>query len=197
MLKENARIGMKVYFGRHNGEKTLGEIVKINPTKAKVKTLEQRGRSERHFVGQEWGVPYAMMEPADGATPAASPIVRESLKYNPFDKDNTILEAILGVYSELSPENLTGDGELSRSMVRQRYAELQRKLRGLQIALGRNVDETEIYDWDRSKQEYEDRSKDRSKQGYDRSDYFSWYENEKTPWRLWFPRGFRMFYGTS
>lgn len=167
MLRENARIGMKVYFGRRNGEKTLGEIVKLNGAKAKVKTLEDRGHSERHFVGQEWGVPYSMMEPADGATPAASaPVVREPLtrscfwsmslaKYNPFNDNNTILEAILGVYSGLSPENLTADGELSRSAVRQRYAELQRKLKGLQMAFGRNVDETEIYDWYRSKQEYE------------------------------------------
>ena len=162
MLRENARIGMKVYFGRRNGEKTLGEIVKLNPTKAKVKTLEERGRSDRHFVGQEWGVPYNLMEPADGATvelgkmlPQSAPVVREPLKYNPFNQDNTILEAILGVYSGLSPENLTADGELPQSAVRQRYAELQRKLKGLQMAFGRNVDETEIFDWYRSKQEYE------------------------------------------
>lgn len=153
MLRETARIGMKVRFGRSNGEKTLGEIVKLNGTKAKVKTLEDRGHSERHFVGQEWGVPYTLMEP-DGATPAASVPV-DRLKYNPFNEDNTILEAICSVYSSLSPENLTADGELSRSAVSQRYAELKRKLKGLQIAFGRNVDETEISDWYHSKQEYE------------------------------------------
>lgn len=158
MLREAARIGMKVYFGRHNGEKTLGEIVKLNPTKAKVKTLEDRGRSERHFIGQEWGVPYSLMEPAEAgatATPTA-PVRREPLKYNPFDHtNNAILEAMLGVYSGLSPENLTADGELPRSVVRQRHAELSRQLKGLQIAFGREVDEGEVYEWHRSKQEYQ------------------------------------------
>jgi hypothetical protein len=154
MLRENARIGMKVYFGRTNGEKTLGEIVKLNGAKAKVKTLEDRGHSERHFVGQEWGVPYSMMESAD-ITNIVAPVRREPLKYNPFDHtNNAILEALLGVYSGLSPENLTGDGELPRTVVRQRHAELSRQLKGLKIAFGREVDESEVYDWHRSKQEY-------------------------------------------
>lgn len=157
MLREAARVGMKVYFGRRRGEKTLGEIVKLNDKSAKVKTLEDRGRSDRHFIGQEWGVPYSLMEPAEAgatATPAA-PVQREPLKYNPFDDNNTILEAILGVYSGLSPENLTADGELPRAAVRQRYAELQRKLKGLQIAYGREVSESEAYEWYRSKQEFQ------------------------------------------
>ena len=158
MLRESVYVGMKVYFGRHSGEKTLGEVVKINPTKAKVKSLEDRGHSERYFVGQEWGVPYSLMEPAnDAKSVAVVPVVHESLKYNPFSDDNAILEAILNVYAGLSPENLSADGELSRAAVRSRYAELQRKLKGLQIALGRTVDETEIYDWHDSKREYKNR----------------------------------------
>ena len=156
MLRENARIGLKVRFGRKRGEKTLGEIIKLNDKSAKVKTLEDRGYSERHFVGQVWGVPYSLMEPAEGqtATPAA-PVKREPIKYNPFDPNNGLYELILGVYSGLSPENLTADGELPRHAVNARRAELNRKLRGFAIALGRDMSEDEAYEWYRSKQEYQ------------------------------------------
>lgn len=65
--------------------------------------------------------------------------------------DNLILEALLAVYSGLSPENLTADGELPRSQVNRRYNELQRQLRGLQTAFGREVDESEVYGWYGSK----------------------------------------------
>jgi len=65
MLREQARVGMKVIFGRNNGEKTLGEIIKINPTKAKVKALEERGNGRGSAVGTTWVVPYSLLTPAD------------------------------------------------------------------------------------------------------------------------------------
>lgn len=46
--------GDRVYFGRANGEKTLGEVVKKNPKKLKIKVLEARGKSK---VGDTWNVP--------------------------------------------------------------------------------------------------------------------------------------------
>lgn len=68
----NFRVGQKVYFGRPNGEKTLGEIVKLNPSKAKVRTLESRG--SRSTAGVVWGVPYSLIKPADGdAQPTSTP----------------------------------------------------------------------------------------------------------------------------
>lgn len=65
MLKADAKKGMRVVFGKAKGEKTLGIIRKLNPTKAKVEILEDRGTKSE--VGQEWGVPYAMMEPEANA----------------------------------------------------------------------------------------------------------------------------------
>ncbi len=50
-------IGMKVSFGRPNGEKTEGIIVKINPKSLKVRTLESRGRTGRSVQGTVWKVP--------------------------------------------------------------------------------------------------------------------------------------------
>lgn len=148
----------KVYFGRGRGEQTLGKILKLNPTKAKVETLESRGNGRGSHVGSVWTVPYSLMRPADtdakpGAVPP--PVKREPLVFNPFAHlENLILEALLTVYSGLSPENLTADGELSRTQVQRRYSELQRQLKGLTLALGREVDEAEVYGWYGSKNKY-------------------------------------------
>jgi len=60
MLRDECYIGQVVQFGRENGEKTIGEIVKINMKKAKVKITEDRG--SRSKSGTEWGVPFSMME---------------------------------------------------------------------------------------------------------------------------------------
>jgi hypothetical protein len=161
MLKEACRKGMKVYFGRTNGERTLGEVVKLNPTKAKVRTLEQRGNGRGSAVGTEWGVPYSMMTPAEGETVGiVVPIQREHLTYNPFTYiENLILEAILSCYSGLSPENLSADGEASITHIRTTRARLERQLRGLQAAYGRQVDEAEVYGWHGSKTAYENARK--------------------------------------
>jgi hypothetical protein len=152
MLRTDARIGQKVYFGRTNGEKTLGEIIKLNPKKAKVRTLEDRGRV--HIAGEVWGVPYSLMTLADSSAKSApgGPAPRKKLEYNRFDHiNNLILEAIVAVYSDLSPENLSGDGELPMTQVRHRKSVLDRQLRGLLTAYGQPVDELEAYDWAESK----------------------------------------------
>ena len=50
-------IGMKVKFGRPNGQKTVGIIEKVNPKRLKVRTLEQRGINGRSQAGVIWTVP--------------------------------------------------------------------------------------------------------------------------------------------
>jgi hypothetical protein len=65
MKREDAKVGMQVVFGRPGGEKTIGKILKLNPTKAKVETLEARGR-KRKGPGKPWQVPYCLMEPYTG-----------------------------------------------------------------------------------------------------------------------------------
>tara|TARA_R110000751_G_scaffold109345_13_gene206489 strand:+ start:3269 stop:3466 length:198 start_codon:yes stop_codon:yes gene_type:complete len=50
-------IGMKVKFGRPNGQKTVGIIEKVNPKRLKVRTLEQRGINGRSQAGAIWTVP--------------------------------------------------------------------------------------------------------------------------------------------
>ena len=71
------RVGMQVLFGRSHGERTLGEVVKVNPARVKVKQLDVRGSIKSHPVGTIWTVPPALCHRvvADGAAPMA-PVVR-------------------------------------------------------------------------------------------------------------------------
>lgn len=145
------KVGDKVLFGRGNGEQTLGEITKKNPTKAKVKQLEARGTQKSHPVGTIWTVPYNLLKHADGRTPVAPGIdpADEPFEHNMFTESHVIhiMEAINDVYCSLSPENLSCDGEAPAHHVRQRYSELNRTLNGLFKALGRPVSETVAYNW--------------------------------------------------
>lgn len=51
-----------VRFGRSQGEKTLGEVIKVNRKKLKVRQLEARGRKKSHQIGSIWGVPPSICE---------------------------------------------------------------------------------------------------------------------------------------
>lgn len=156
MLPQQAHIGMKVYFGRHQGEKTLAKIIKCNPAKAQVETLEERGRGRGSYVGAVWNVPYSLLTPAEGEVS-----ISVGLEFNQFQlaAEQHILQAIACTYGELSPENLSADGELPMSRVRARSSELHRRLKGLFVAFGREVSETEVYDWDRKRRDFEFRPK--------------------------------------
>jgi hypothetical protein len=58
-----------------------------------------------------------------------------------------IMSDIVGCYGQLSPENLSCDGELSMSQQRRKAAEINRRLRDLQTELGRSVSEDEADRW--------------------------------------------------
>lgn len=66
MQKSDAKNDMKVVFGRpgDNAEKSIGVIVKCNPTRARVKLLEERGTRSQYAVGAMFNVPYSLMEVA-------------------------------------------------------------------------------------------------------------------------------------
>lgn len=138
------RVGDRVIFGRRRGEKTLGEVVKVNKRNLKVKQLEERGVSRRRPPGTIWTVPPALCERADGprATDAgpSAPLPRR-----PKRSEEQVMTQIRAIYCRLSPENLTCDGELSRREVDRRYARLQRDLRDCFKELGRRVTEDEAF----------------------------------------------------
>jgi hypothetical protein len=69
---------MKVLFGRANGEKTLGVVVKCNPSKAKIMTLEPRGQTTN---GAHWSVPYNMIEAFDKTEIEATQVTKTAVNY--------------------------------------------------------------------------------------------------------------------
>ncbi len=162
-LRSQFKVGMKVYFGRKRGEKTLGEIVKMNPRKAKVKQLEDRGSIRDYPVGTLWTVPFTLLTPADpkasfSATVPVQPApVKQPLKYNPFaGLDNLFLEALAQAYSGLEPENLSCDGEASMAHINQQRAYLNRVIKGCKLALNRDdLDESDVFAWEQSRREYQ------------------------------------------
>jgi hypothetical protein len=134
----NFKVGDKVYFGRAQGEKTLGEIVKVNRSSVKVKQLESRGTMRDYKVGMIWKVAPTLIYPAD-------------LNAAPKKRDeSTIMKDIVGCYCSLSPENLTGDGEYPRHIVERRRTEYNQKLLALLNEIGRHVSEDEAYASDRA-----------------------------------------------
>lgn len=65
MEKIQVKVGMKVLFGRTNGEQTLGEIIKVNKVRLKVKQLESRGAMRSYPVGTTWTVTVGLCALAD------------------------------------------------------------------------------------------------------------------------------------
>lgn len=71
MLMSEIKVGDRILFGRPNGEKTLGKVVKKNRKTVKVETLEARG--SRTATGAVWRVPPSLCVPADSnGNPLAS-----------------------------------------------------------------------------------------------------------------------------
>lgn len=130
--------GDRVFFGRTNGEQTLGEVVKVNRVKVKVKQLDSRGTYRSYPVGTVWTVPVSLLRRADGVAATPEPP-------KPKRAEDVVMNEIRGIYCQLSPENLTCDGELSRTAVRRRSAALNRALRACFQELGRRVSESEAY----------------------------------------------------
>lgn len=75
MNYEQLKVGQRVYFGRVYGEKTLGEVVKINRVKVKVRQLESRGTFRSHKVGTIWTVPPSLLSEADAT---AVPVIEDN-----------------------------------------------------------------------------------------------------------------------
>ena len=163
--------GQKVYFGRAHGEQTLGEVIKVNRASIKIKQLESRGTMKDHKVGTVWTVARSLVSPApEGAKPELVSFpsnqptncgAREAAfcKFHPGVCDvcravstakakrpePVIMGAIQRAYINLSPENLSCDGELPQAQVRSRERALKSELRKLFLELGREVSEDEAY----------------------------------------------------
>ena len=157
MLKSECYVGQQVYFGRPNGEQTLGRIVRINKKTASVDALEGRGSQED---GGKWLVGFSLLTAQLPNNVADVPDQFAQLKdsgpiaYDPYDVfHNPILSAIADCYNGLNPENLYADGERSRSEAQALARSIQSDLKKLQCQLGRLVSEDQAFDWQMSRLE--------------------------------------------
>jgi hypothetical protein len=139
----NFKVGDRVMFGRSHGEKTLGEVVKVNQKSLKVKTLEARGTKRAHRIGGVWRVPHTLctLVTVDGkefVDPTPTRLVKRP--------EAEIMRDIMGIYCALSPENLHCDGEISRTAAARKERRLRSQLRGCFAELGRKVKEGEAFE---------------------------------------------------
>lgn len=130
------QVGQRVTFGRRNGEKTLGEVVRKGRSKLKVKQLESRGAMKSHPVGTIWTVPPSLCEPVNGTAAPAAPKAKRS--------EAAILADAERIMFALEPEMLYCDGERSPSEARRVAARLRQQFRDLEAELGRKITEYAI-----------------------------------------------------
>lgn len=136
------KIGDKVLFGRTHGEQTLGTVVKVNSTTVVVAQDETRGMQRIRQAGTKWKVPFHLVRHV-GAAPATTTVA----PVRPKRTDAAIMSDILGCYCDLSPENLSCDGELSRAQTVGRARAIRARLVTLFGEIGRSVSEDVAYAW--------------------------------------------------
>lgn len=125
-------VGMKVYFGRDNGEKTLGEIVKINRQTVKVRQLEERGS---RGAGVVWNVSKTLITSAETGEKIA-PRRTDFL----MSAEETILNEIRRIYN-----GLRCDGEATREEAMRTKRRLEAELLVCFNKIGRVVREEEVF----------------------------------------------------
>lgn len=90
----NLKVGMKVWFGRENGEQTLGTIEKINRETVKVRQEEARGTMRAYPVGTIWKVAMKFCRPVEGGRSEAAVLSDIARAY----------EALKGLFGEIGRE---------------------------------------------------------------------------------------------
>lgn len=139
-IEMELKIGMKVSFGRPNGEKTIGIVKKVNEKSVKIEQTEIRGRQKSHAIGSIWNV---------GKSAKLITIIPDGAVFpatRPSRSDAEIIADLQRIECRLSPENLTCDGMLSRTEVRRRYSKLNSEKKALIAELGREPTFDELWD---------------------------------------------------
>lgn len=127
-------IGDRASFTGKDGRSVTGTVTRVNE---KTVTLERCDDGSRGYR-----VPPAMLRAATAETATTTaPAVA------PRRAEDAVMRDIHNAYSDLSPENLTCDGELTRAQAATRRAAVNRRLADLQAELGRRVSEDEAWAW--------------------------------------------------
>ena len=127
MMFKTFKVGDQVVFGRPNGERTRGTVVRVNRKSLSIEQAEVRGLKRHRAVGTKWRVHPSLVQHANGAAPAPSA----------KRPDSVILSDLQSIESRLSPENLHWDGERSPAQARAAERRLNAEKRRLLAELGR------------------------------------------------------------
>lgn len=127
-VAEKCELGDVVIFGRDNGEKTVGKVVRINAATYTIEALEERGTKRTHKAGGKWRVAKKLVRLRDRTLTTPEPVRAPRTEAK-------ILADLRAVESRLSPENLFMDGERSRTAARRE----ERKLIGIRKQLIREL----------------------------------------------------------
>lgn len=125
----NMKKGDMVIFGRHNGEQTVGEIVRVNSKTYGIKQIGTRGTQKNHAEGTVWRVGKGLVRPYTGGAitkPAPKPEM-----FSDFTTEEQVMRQAGWIACGRSPENLACDGEASRAQMRRTWARLNREERSL------------------------------------------------------------------
>ena len=134
------RVGDLVCFGRPNGEKTEGRVVKVNAASVSIEQTEVRGQTRLREAGAKWRVhPSLVKHVGNGGTaaPVAAP--------KPTRSEAELIAALRRIEASLSPENLTCDGERPRAEVLRVAARLNAERRAIVAELGREPTSRELW----------------------------------------------------
>jgi hypothetical protein len=150
MKKEDCKKGMLVIFGE---DKCRGVIVKLNPKRAKVNTLDPH---KNRMAGLTWSVPYSMMWPMVGGDEISNQMVMTSFQ-KPNDpairawseaqknrppkreyilEDALVMQAIHTIYERLDLVLIDRDRRF-----------LSEKINLLFRVIGRDVSKSEADEW--------------------------------------------------
>lgn len=142
------QVGQEITFGRPNGEKTKGTILKINKSSIKVRQDEARGI---HKIGTVWKVHPSMcstnIQSGQNQTTPSQAIPENSMPdRNWILSHKSEIEILANIYGALSPEALSCDGEVSYAHARQQEAKLRKKLQAMFVLIERSMDEITVYE---------------------------------------------------
>ena len=156
MRREDCKKGMLVYFGdtidvsdRFGGKMSRGVVIKVNPKRAKVKSLDPAGK---HPAGIVWTCHYSRISPVVGGEEVACEMAMRSFA-NPSEEAIRVWSEAQKSQGEVSKELLPEDIHIMRA-IHEIYTKLEslegrgrvpmcEKINVLFRALGREVSKEE------------------------------------------------------
>lgn len=136
------------------GQVITGKVVKVNRTTCLITVS---GGNTRFAIGSMVKVPFSIItvpfkcgdhgvEISGSDIVGGSTIAPKAFEPSIFWVMENAFELLIldGLYSQLSPENLSCDGECSRSEVNRRRAAIERKMRAVESIIGTQLDESRL-----------------------------------------------------